>query len=87
MGRGWGQACNATKPQIQPMYKRDEARRMIFQAWQEWPDKPEAPTGNDALRFFTYLENNKPNLLNFLGKADKCQDVHSWLIRNGDVPD
>jgi hypothetical protein len=69
------------------MYKRDEARRMIFRAWHEWPDKPEVPTGNDALRFFTHLENKHPHLLNFRGRVDKWQDVHSWLIRNGDVPD
>lgn len=69
------------------MYKRDEARRMIFQVWDNWAEKPDAPNGNDALRFFTYLENEKPHLLNFRGKAGKWQDVHGWLIRNGNVSD
>ncbi len=69
------------------MYKRDEARRMIFAAWDAWTGKPNAPTDDDARRFFTYLETEKPHLLQFRGRAEKRQDVHSWLIRHGAVPD
>ena len=67
------------------MHTREEARRMIFQVWDNWAGKPDAPNGNDAFRFFTYLQNEKPHLLNFRGRVDKLQDVHGWLIRNGDV--
>lgn len=69
------------------MYKRDEARRMIFHAWRDWPGKTQSPNGNDALAFFSYLENEKPHLLQFRSRAGKWPDVHGWLIRNGDVSD
>jgi hypothetical protein len=34
-----------------------------------------------GMMFFTYLQREKPQLLDFRSKGDKWQTVHGWLLR------
>jgi len=37
--------------------------------------------------FFSFLEKERPDLLNFESSGDKWQDVHAWLLRERRVKD
>ena len=68
-----------------------EAERAIVQEWRRWvaehPPSEDHATGRDALVFFGYVQQHKPELLSFRGSGDKWQTVHAWLLRAGLVAD
>ena len=41
----------------------------------------------DCMLFFSFLEKERPDLLNFELSGDKWQDVHAWLLRERRVKD
>lgn len=74
------------------MITKDEARRLILAKWPAWAavnakGKPK-PTGTDGMLFFTHLQRNDSDLLDFRnGGVDKWQTVHGWLSSAGLVSD
>ena len=70
--------------------KKEDARGLIISEWRRWkqaqiPSKN--ATGTDGLLFFTYLQREKPALLDFRSSGDPWQTVHGWLLRSGFVSD
>jgi hypothetical protein len=37
-------------------------------------------TGRDAMLFFNFIQNKRPDLLAFSGSDDKWQVAHGWLL-------
>jgi hypothetical protein len=52
----------------------------IAAAFRRWPDRPEKPTGTDALNFYGWLQQHKPHLLQFKYPGDRWQAVHARLL-------
>jgi hypothetical protein len=72
--------------------KRDEAKRLIVHAWDQWitsqPIVPDRATGRDSLKFYLELTDAQSPLLKFQGRGrDKWQIIHSWLRGEGRVDD
>jgi hypothetical protein len=72
--------------------KRDEAKRLIVHAWDQWitsqPIVPDRATGRDSLKFYLELTDAQSPLLKFQGRGrDKWQIIHSWLRGEGRVND
>jgi hypothetical protein len=62
--------------------KREETRREIISVWRKWVSEHNvtAPTGDDTLRFYQYLQQQRYDLLFFeYSGTDKYQQVHAWL--------
>jgi hypothetical protein len=71
------------------MPNRDNpAKGPVIREWDTWsklhPDEAKIMGG---MMFFTYLESDRPELLNFRDKGDKWQTVQGWLLRERRVPD
>lgn len=69
--------------------KQDSAaRRAVIHEWENWaalnPDDLADPSAGAF--FFSHLQQNKPELLNFLSD-DKWQTVSAWLPREGQARD
>jgi hypothetical protein len=65
--------------------KNADAKRAIIREWDAWskshPDDAKR-TITAGMSFFTYLQKEKPELLNFQSaSADKWQTIHGWLLR------
>jgi hypothetical protein len=63
-----------------------EAKRRIIREWDIWAAKhvpsDRKATGTDGLIFFTYLQREGSDLLDFkTGDVDRWQIVKTWLIR------
>jgi len=68
---------------------REDARRQVVALWPAWAkaNNVEKGTGSDALLFFNFLQDKRPDLLAFEGSGDKWQAVHGWLINGHLVTD
>jgi hypothetical protein len=64
-----------------------DAKRAVIREWDRWvKDHPDAPGDRmGGLGFFTYLQKEKSELLDFRAAGDKWQVVHGWLLREGRV--
>lgn len=71
--------------------KKDEARRFILGAWDDWAagtlEPSYAANRTDALRFFAYLQTERSELLKFRTAGDRWQIVHGWLLDSGRITD
>ena len=72
--------------------KREEARRLIVRAWDQWivsqPVVPDRATGRESLKFYLELTDAQSPLLKFQGRGrDKWHIVHDWLRSEGRVND
>jgi hypothetical protein len=72
--------------------KREEARRLIIRAWDQWiasqPVDTDRKTGRDTLKFYLELKDAQSPLLKFQGRGrDKWQIVHGWLRNEGRADD
>jgi hypothetical protein len=64
-----------------PMMKKKEAEQSILHAWDVWAANPaNASSLNDGMAFFTHLQRQRPDLLDFKYSGDKWQAVHGFLI-------
>ncbi len=64
-----------------PMMNKREAEQAILHAWDVWAANPlHASSLEDGMAFFTYLQRQRPDLLDFKHSGDKWQDVHSFLL-------
>lgn len=64
--------------------KREEAKRLIINAWDQWiktqPIAPDQASGRDSLKFYLELKDAQSPFLKFQGRGrDKWQIVHGWL--------
>jgi len=58
------------------------AKWAIIREWDAWALKnPDDPKKLNGMYFFTYLEKEHPDLLDFKHPGDKWQLVHAWLLR------
>jgi hypothetical protein len=66
--------------------KKEDARRAVLREWPTWaaanPDDAKVAGG---MLFFTYLQNYRPDLLEFRASGEKWQVVHGWLLTAGYV--
>jgi hypothetical protein len=72
--------------------KREEAKRLIVRAWDQWiatqPIVPDRATGRDSLKFYLELKDAQSPFLKFQGRGrDKWQIIHAWLHSEGRVDD
>jgi len=60
--------------------KKDEAKKLILQEWKKWPSENEkySPT-LFCVKFYLYLQKERPQLLAFRTSGDKQQDICSWV--------
>ena len=69
-----------------------EARSRIIREWDAWarthvPSNRKA-TGTDGLVFFSHVQKERAELLDFRTKAqDRWQIIHGWLLQAGKVSD
>lgn len=65
----------------------DLPRRAVVAEWDVWASKHvpagTVPTQSEAARFYTYLQRNRPALLESVHgiSDDKWETVHKWLLR------
>jgi hypothetical protein len=60
---------------------KDEAKWAIIREWDDWaPKHPDDAKIMNGMMFFTYLQKERPDLLEFKSSGDKWQDVHGWLL-------
>jgi hypothetical protein len=77
------------RPQGSRCMARDDspAKLAIIREWDAWSqDHPGEAEIQDCMLFFSFLERERPDLLNF-ESGDKWQDVHAWLLRERRVKD
>jgi len=59
---------------------REEARRTLLREYDKWAkDHPHDSTGRGGVVFFTYLQKERSDLLDFRAVGEKWQIVHGWL--------
>jgi hypothetical protein len=63
-----------------PMMKKKEAEQAILHAWDVWAANPATSNLNDGMAFFTHLQRQRPDLLDFKYSGDKWKAVHGFLI-------
>jgi hypothetical protein len=68
---------------------REEARRTLLREYDKWAkDHPGDTTQIGGVAFFTYLQKERLDLLDFHAVGgDKRQTVHGWLRHTGRVKD
>ena len=60
--------------------KKEGARLAIVSEYDRWAKKhPDEAIMMGGFLFFRYLQNERPDLLDFRGVGDKWQIVHGWL--------
>ena len=60
--------------------KQEEARRAVLSAYDSWAKKhPNQAIMMGGFLFFRYLQEEKPDLLDFRAVGNKWQIVHGWL--------
>ena len=76
-------------PKSEARMKKDEAKRLVLQEWDDWAAKNVPPgqraRGTDGLIFFGYLQSQRPDLLKFKASGDRWLIVHGWLAREGKI--
>jgi hypothetical protein len=68
---------------------REEARRTLLREYDKWAnDHPDDATKRGGVVFFTYLQKERTDLLDFHAVGgDKWATVHGWLFYTGRVKD
>jgi hypothetical protein len=68
---------------------REEARRTLLREYDKWArDHPDDATKRGGVVFFTYLQKERTDLLDFHAVGgDKGATVHGWLYYTGRVKD
>jgi hypothetical protein len=66
---------------------KDDALKAIAREFQRWPTRPKNPTAKDALIFYGWLYQHRPELLEFPYPGDRWQAVHGYLLRHRHVTD
>ena len=68
---------------------REEARRMLLREYDRWAtDHPDNATKRSGVVFFTYLQKERSDLLDFHAVGgDKWATVNGWLYYAGRVND
>jgi hypothetical protein len=68
---------------------REEARRTLLREYDKWAkDHPDEATMRGGVVFFTYLQKERTDLLDFHAVGgDKWATVHGWLYYTGRVKD
>jgi hypothetical protein len=68
---------------------KEDARRQIIAQWPAWTkaNNVEQGTGRDAMLFFNFIQDKRPDLLVFRSSGDKWQVVHGWLLNGRLVSD
>jgi len=68
---------------------REEARRTLLREYDKWAkDHPDDATKRGGVVFFTYLQKERLDLLDFQAVGgDKWATVHGWLYYTGRVND
>ena len=66
---------------------REEARRTLLREYDQWAkDHPDDATKRGGVVFFTYLQKERSDLLDFHAVGgDKWATVHGWLYYTGRV--
>jgi hypothetical protein len=79
----------AVAAKFEARMKKDEAKRLVLQEWDDWATKNLPPghkaSGTDGLIFFGYLQKQRPHLLEFKTSGDRWLTVHGWLSRAGKI--
>ena len=70
--------------------KKAKARELVLAEWRVWraENEPDGPTPADGLalgRFYSHLENNRPELLNFRTAEPKLLCIRNWLRYAGEL--
>jgi hypothetical protein len=61
---------------------KDDAQYAVLAEWDRWSKRnPDDTAIMNGIIFFTYLEKEHPQLLDFRSSGDKWQVVHGWLLR------
>lgn len=66
------------------MAKREDtlAKLAVIREWDAWaPKQSDQAALRDGFLFFTYLQREHPELLDFKSSGDKWQAVHGRLLR------
>ena len=59
---------------------REEARRTLLREYDKWAkDHPHDATKRSGVVFFTYLQKERTDLLDFRAAGNKWPIVHDWL--------
>ncbi len=78
------EAFGASRPQ-EIFMQQDDAELQILAEWVEWRSdnlvRDDIATSIDGVSFYTFLQKEKPHLLDFGHKGDKWQITHAWLVR------
>ena len=71
--------------------KKEDAKKLILTAFPRWWGRTrgerEEATGDNAIVFCGYLQQEKPHLLNFRAVSSKEKLIHGWLLHARLVPD
>ena len=71
-----------------PNMKKDDARLAVLGEYNGWAkDHPNDAKMMGGFLFFSYLQKEKLDLLDFRGAASKWQVVHGWLRHGGRLED
>jgi hypothetical protein len=68
--------------------ENERAKWAVIREWDSWArsHRDEVKKSPSGLYFFTHLQREKPELLDFQSHAtDKWHKVHGWLFRAGRV--
>lgn len=68
---------------------KEDARIKIVAQWPKWAkaNNVEQGTGGDAMLFFNFIQDKRPDLLTFRSSDDKWQVVHGWLLNGRLISD
>jgi hypothetical protein len=80
----------AARPGKDLLMRPEEARQGILREWKRWTTNNVVinATGMHGLRFYAFLENERPHLLAFTySGTDKSQQVQAWLKAAGAIKD
>jgi hypothetical protein len=63
--------------------KQEEGRQAVLSAYDSWAKKyPNQASMMGGLLFFRYLQEEKPDLLDFRAAGNKWPIVHSWASKS-----
>jgi hypothetical protein len=68
--------------------KKEDARLAVLREYDRWAKAhPSNAKKMGGFVFFSYLEKEKPDLLDFSAVDSKWQNVHDWLRQGGRLED
>jgi hypothetical protein len=68
--------------------KKDDARLGVLREYDRWAkEHPSSAQKMGGFVFFSYLQKEKPDLLDFRAVGSKWQIVHDWLSHGGRLED